>query len=481
MSRSASASKAAVIGLDAARPDYVKKFVGEGKLPNIARLMREGVFMEAIPSMPHTMAGWCCIATGARVGTSHIALGLHVPGTPLSNMLRGIATDRVHCRAEFLWEAAARAGRRSILFNYPVGSSEMPGEPFPLKNGINVSPFGVVGPPRRLRWTSPPELEEELVGALGPRRPGDPEWEADMAAYLLTRKEWDLFMMHAHGIDHNSHRHHYYTEPWVPDWTPERAEEAWSMVLKAYQDADRQVGKIRGVLGKDALITIVSDHGNTATHTQVLVNNLLIREGLLKVLPAKEEEGEAPRGPRARGARPQIDWSGTRAFATDQIHIFINTRGRDSEGIVDPAEEYRRLQDRIIRMLYDLRNPETGEPCISIAVRAEDAAGLEYYGPPGMMGDVVYFSRPGYTFDPPVTEDLQVFRKQPGTARHGMHHPTFRDLHAVCIMAGPGVKRGVERDRPIHLTDVAPTVAHIAGLPRPAQADGTVLYDILAT
>jgi len=466
------AFNAAIIGLDGARPDLVKMWADEGKLPNIAELMERGVFMEAIPSMPHTMAGWNCIATGARIGTSKISLGLHILGEPITSQLGGTATDMKYCKAETLWQAAARAGKRSILFNYRVRNSDTPGA-IPVKNGINVSPG-------EEPWATPPEVGEELEKALGPRRPRDQEWEADVSAHLVTHYEWDLFMMHTHNIDGVQHRYLYYTVPSLPGWTPEKGEEARKMVLQGYRDSDRLVGKIAKVLGDDTLTVVVSDHGNTVTHTQVLINNLLVREGLLKV-NFRKEAPQARRGARRRGERRQyeVDLSRTKALAAGQWHIYINVKGRDPGGIVEPGKEYREVQDRIIKLLYDLKSPKTGEPCISIAVRGEDAAGLDYYGPSGLYGDVVFAARPGYTLDPPVTEDLLILKEQPGVARHGMHHPTFRDVHAVCIMSGAGVKKGHVRDRPIHLTDMAPTVAHIAGMPIPAQADGTVLHDII--
>jgi arylsulfatase A-like enzyme len=47
------------------------------------------------------------------------------------------------------------------------------------------------------------------------------------------------------------------------------------------------------------------------------------------------------------------------------------------------------------------------------------------------------------------------------------------------IMAGPGVKAGVRREKPIYLRDIAPTLAHLVGIPCPANADGRVLTDLL--
>jgi hypothetical protein len=47
------------------------------------------------------------------------------------------------------------------------------------------------------------------------------------------------------------------------------------------------------------------------------------------------------------------------------------------------------------------------------------------------------------------------------------------------VLAGPGVKRGYRRQRPTLITSVAPTLATAWGIPVPADADGSVLWDFL--
>jgi predicted AlkP superfamily phosphohydrolase/phosphomutase len=327
--------------------------------------------------------------------------------------------------------------------------------------------------------TNPSNIEKELGNSLSHRKIEDPKSQADVARYILSRYEWNLFMTVFTNIDIVTHKHLYYTFSSLPGWTYKKGKEAWKMILEAYKDADAQVGKIISLLSDNDLIVVLSDHGNTATHTQVLINNLLAKEGLLKIHFTKKSTSNVWEW-QSNGFQPyEVDLSKTKAFAASQWHIYINVKGRDPEGIVELGEEYHKIQERIIQLLYDLKNPETKEPCISIAVRADDAAGLGFYGPSGLYGDVVYATRPGYAFDQPVTKNLEIFRERPGIARHGMHHPTFKDLHAFCVMAGAGVKKDYIRERPIRLIDVAPTVAYIAEIPIPAQADGTILRDIV--
>lgn len=50
---------------------------------------------------------------------------------------------------------------------------------------------------------------------------------------------------------------------------------------------------------------------------------------------------------------------------------------------------------------------------------------------------------------------------------------------AVTIFSGPGIRRGLRRPGPIRLIDIAPTIAHLLGIPAPAHCEGAVVQDIL--
>jgi hypothetical protein len=49
----------------------------------------------------------------------------------------------------------------------------------------------------------------------------------------------------------------------------------------------------------------------------------------------------------------------------------------------------------------------------------------------------------------------------------------------VAVLTGPGIKRGVQLDRPSELADLAPTICYLAELPVPADCEGGILYQAL--
>lgn len=56
---------------------------------------------------------------------------------------------------------------------------------------------------------------------------------------------------------------------------------------------------------------------------------------------------------------PDIDWTRTTAHTTSYCHIFLNIKGRDEQGIVDPADQFE-LEEKIMTDLYGLRDEKKG-------------------------------------------------------------------------------------------------------------------------
>lgn len=127
--------RVAVIGMDALMPGLVEKFVSEGRMPNFARLMSQGVYSHALASMPNeTGANWATISTGAEPGTHGCFFWVHLPGKPLDQLESGFISTA--CQAERIWQAAEKSGKKTILFDYP-GS-----KPLNIENVIHVGEYG---------------------------------------------------------------------------------------------------------------------------------------------------------------------------------------------------------------------------------------------------------------------------------------------------------------------------------------------------
>lgn len=110
-----------ILGADAPIVPRVLRYMDEGEMPNLKSLVEAGVFAEncLVPFPTITPPNWATIVTGAWPGTHSVTcFHMHKPGMPLDNVYPAFDSNDV--KAEFIWEAAARAGKRSIVLNYPT-------------------------------------------------------------------------------------------------------------------------------------------------------------------------------------------------------------------------------------------------------------------------------------------------------------------------------------------------------------------------
>ncbi len=115
-----SGKKLFLVGIDGMSPKIMDRFVSEGSMPNMKRLISEGVYSKAISSLPvFTPTNWATISTGSTSGTHGVFLwGSHSSGESLEEDHFDECMTSTVCRAEYLWEAALRQGRKSVLLNY---------------------------------------------------------------------------------------------------------------------------------------------------------------------------------------------------------------------------------------------------------------------------------------------------------------------------------------------------------------------------
>lgn len=131
------AEKCVFIGWDAPIVKSVSKYVEEGVMPNVKRLIDEGVWGEncLVPHPTITPPNWTTIVTGAWPGTHGIiCFNLQKEGQLGKTYQAFLKKD---CKAEYIWEAAEKAGKKTILLNYPSTWPEA------VKNGIQIGGAGL--------------------------------------------------------------------------------------------------------------------------------------------------------------------------------------------------------------------------------------------------------------------------------------------------------------------------------------------------
>ena len=157
-----------------------------------------------------------------------------------------------------------------------------------------------------------------------------------------------------------------------------------------------------------------------------------------------------------------VDWSQDQGLPQRTIYVYVNLKGRDPQGIVEP-EDFDKVVDETITAMLDYKDPVTGLHPYSVVLRKEDAALLGLWG--DRVGDIVFALRPEF--------DLE----------HGGRLPTARigdlTIRSLLFMRGPNIKQGVHLERLTQIVAVTPTICHMLGLPMPAQAEGPILWEAM--
>jgi len=108
-----------VISVDAARFDHLLLLASQGHLPNIARMLSNGVYSNMVVVFPTaTAVSHAAISTGAPPGVNGIVgNSIHLPNTTITTTRSGF--DGRLLRSEPIWVAADRQGVRTIVVSFP--------------------------------------------------------------------------------------------------------------------------------------------------------------------------------------------------------------------------------------------------------------------------------------------------------------------------------------------------------------------------
>lgn len=283
------------------------------------------------------------------------------------------------------------------------------------------------------------------------------QWQAKCLNTLIDHNHYEVVFSHLHNIDCAGHQIWHLgktLEPW--NYTKETVYQ--ELIERMYEQTDRYLGQFLYRLDEGWTIFVVSDHGLIVGEN---VPPLLGEYGGLNV-PVMEQLGYTVMKKDANG-NSVVDWEKTRAVQIRSNYIYINLKGRDPHGIVDPKAKYA-LEEQIISDLYSYRN-EIGERVVGIAVRNHDAELLGVSGPE--CGDI-YFS---------IRENFARLHGDSLTTAEGYFGTS---VSPIFFAAGSGIKQNYITDRTIRQVDIAPTVSALLGIRFPAQCEGAPIYQILS-
>ncbi len=191
-----------------------------------------------------------------------------------------------------------------------------------------------------------------------------------MMLYELDRLNEGLFFCLFDTPDRVQHMFWRFGEQDHPANHGAASAELGRVVEDHYRACDEVVGKALPYADDQTLFIVLSDHGMNSFQRGVHLNTWLHDNGLLAF-----HNGIKP-GEQAGDFFHGVDWGRTQAYALGLGGVYLNVKGREEKGIVDPTEA-EALKAAIAGGLSGLADPVRGK----IAIRSVLAREQVYSGP----------------------------------------------------------------------------------------------------
>jgi predicted AlkP superfamily phosphohydrolase/phosphomutase len=237
------------------------------------------------------------------------------------------------------------------------------------------------------------------------------------------------------------------------------------------------VGRIIESLDNNTVLIIASDHGCTHWRRSVDFNARLLDEGFLVLLSedeaSKVEHQALPQiGDSVGVPYSWVDWEKTQAYSIGCGKIYLNLRGREGKGIVNPGSEAQALEDEIIQSFQSWVDPDNGDPVVSKVYRSREVQ----WGPlMNRAPELIVGLHGGYrvAFSSIRQISTQGPLKDNNKKISGDHISVDYKLVPGTILSN--VRLSKESGYP-HLLDIAPTILEFLGVEIPADMDGVSLW-----
>jgi predicted AlkP superfamily phosphohydrolase/phosphomutase len=508
--------KVLIVGLDGATFDLMLPWIEEGKLPNLARIMRSGAKSPLESTVPPiTPCAWSSFMTGKNPGKH----GLFDFIEPDDN--HGFKfTNASYRDGETLWGCLSRHGRRVGIVNVPM---TFPPEPV---NGFLIS--GLDTPHDLSAFMYPVEVRSELKMAgikyridqqhLGNMRTDERrraqlddifacERDRTTAFQLLSENRPCDFRMIVFGsTDQVQHHFWHFMDASHDKHDAAGAEKFSTAILDTYIHVDEQLGILLDECDDDTIVVIMSDHGfGPMSNVRVRVNQILAEAGLLKFVessaPGKLKQSlaawldkmirstlssDAKR--RIAGMLPRLrTWFETldeTQINWDETSAYVNEAYRSSPAIwlnrlqdLDEAE-VAELRDRIEQIMLSLVDPQTGEPVITHLARPSEL----YHGPHSSKAPDLLpaWWTDGFLLDQsmPAAAGLPNVERSTAPLEGGVEFAASHRLDGVFMISGGPISPEFSFSD-AKIVDVTPTVLYLMGLPIPDDMDGKVLVEAI--
>lgn len=512
-----------MLGWDGAEPSIIDAMLQEGGLPNLARIISSGAYGRVKSTIPDTsLAAWTSALTGLNPGRHGMVNFVRRPPGQYRLQLLD-ANDRL------VPTVLARAHSEG----FSVASFGVPGT-WPAEPEVDMgiagfdSPLSTGAPKRAFH----PRAIYDAIKAMGLSWPygGVDELRMDSNWHKRTHKQLlknieiketilrrlpgqvDLLWVVFSESDTAGHHFWAFTDPDSPRYS--QRQDLSQSIRDIYKRLDQALGRLMDSVAPGTSVLLLSDHGFMgASDHAVYINRWLASQGYLKFKNASLTQRLAPLvrdtssrmvpsflkelilrtplgsfalGLDAKARFGALDLRRTKAFCDELPQnpgIWLNVKGREPLGVIEPGLEFERSRDEIAEALLRWRHPHSNRPVVARVLRREDAmSGPAARLAPDLHVDLAHWD--GYRLVAASSDhargplvrrlDKKEMIGPKGLGTSGAHAP-----EGICAATGPGLAKGA-KIKNARLMDIGPSVLRMLGLEPPGDMDGQAIREIAA-
>lgn len=417
----AQARSVIMISVDGMNPEYVTEAEQRAiKVPVMQKMMGQGSYATGVTGITPSVS-WpsaATLMTGVEPAR-HGVLSNHrfVPGN--RNAAGSVYFYASDIKVDTLWDATARAGKTTANMDQ-LGSVGNPNVHFDIPR---YEPYSNWPDNRRaIGATARPggllDKMEQKLGAYNGVDFDTPDYDRSRVRFaieMLQQHKPDFMSIHLSGVDVNAHAH----GPYSPQ------------AIAAAEEIDGLIGDVHAAALKidpDAIVVVVSDHGQAAVNEQLQIRIPFVEAGLLTVSPASL-------GQPARVTDWQADMWDNAVMLKSPNDASVKTKVRQllEKLAVNPA-------NGILRILDEAEISKTG-------------------GYPG--ASFLLDMKPGIVLGGRLAGDLRTKTAQT-IGVHG-YMPSHPAMNSAFFMVGKGVKANHNLGH-IDMREIAPTIGKALGV-----------------
>jgi predicted AlkP superfamily phosphohydrolase/phosphomutase len=503
--------KAVVFGIDGCPEELLRKWViEENRFPNFRRIYDNGIFSSINSTIPHvTVPAWMSLLTGKSPGRLNVFSFFERNKDSYKSEIADLGWKKWRP----VWDVLNSNKKRPILFNVP--STVPPKSDF---DGIMISGPIMNDDPDNLAY--PESWNKKLIESnfkidynvsIHHDPPGaakkiikQTREKVKLAQELFQDENWDFFMFAFFYCDAFLHFFWKYLDKNHPEYedNPEYA----NYVIEFYSLIDEHLGFYLDRLPDDTNLYIVSDHGFGPSTYHLDINNWFWSNGFMTLKNAdktrinlesiqskpiyrmarntyKAVESFKPLRKlrnmmfdnisRQERSYKDVDWDSTKLYSIGSSYIYVNLKGREPNGIVNPGQEYDELLQEVSEKLLQLKDPDDNQPAIDKVIK-----GSELYPDTDssklpdlfIIGrDESYYS----IFAQEAAPKNELFYK------HENQLSGYHRINTFFGAYGPDIKKTSELENR-RIYDIIPTIYHNMDVPIPSDIDGNVMKEIFS-